>query len=120
MSHCPTIHEHPEFQKYYKPNDKQQEYQYNKTKRFLHSSTGHQVGEYLKHDLVPFKSFPRKGVDVRCLFVLCKNCKGEALKNCNFCSQKGHTIDDAVLFFIGNHEKAYETTGRKIIEEYKK
>ena len=121
MSRCPLVHEHPEFTKSYQPQKKQQKYQVEKLKKFLKSNGGDAVGERLKYELIPFKSFPRKNVDIRCLFVLCKDCQGKLLKNkCSFCGQAGHTMSDAVLFFIGGHKTAYGTEGRKIIRKYKK
>ena len=118
---CPSVHNHAEFEKSYNPTKKIQKYQYEKLKRFLKSDTGHTVGEDLKHELSPFKSFPRGHVDIRCLFILCKHCKGKILdKNkCSFCDKIEHTMDDAVLFYMSSHDRAY-ANGKRIIKKFKR
>jgi len=68
MSGCPTVHEHPEFQKSYNPQDKQQEYEIKKLKRYLESDSFDFAGEDLKYDLAPLKSFPRGSKNLRCFF----------------------------------------------------
>ena len=118
MSGCPSVHEHPEFQKSFDPSEKNQNYEVTKLKRFLRADPGHSVGEDLKGDLVPFKSFPRGHKDTRVLFILCKDCKKEALSpKCDFCGSQGHHMDDGVLFYVADHDKAYKK-GKQIIDGY--
>jgi len=117
---CPSVYIHPEFEKSYNVSDKKQKKEYEKLVRYLKSDTGDCIGEQLKHELSPFKSFPRGHVNLRCLFVLCKDCKKEVIdkKKCGFCNNKDHTMNDAVLIFMASHDKAYKK-GKKIIEELK-
>ena len=120
MSGCPSVHEHPEFKKSSDPNDKNQQAEIGKLKRFLKADPGHSVGEQLKHELSPFKSFPRGHKDIRILFILCKDCKKEVIKpKCDFCDSSQHLMDDAVLFYSADHEKSYKK-GKEIIREYTK
>ena len=120
MSGCPTVHEHPEFKKSYDPQDKHQENEVKKLKRFLKSDSFASIGEDLKYELAPLKSFPRGHKNVRCLFILCQDCKKEALKpKCSFCETDIHTMNDAVLFHINSHESSYKKEGAKVYEKYK-
>ena len=57
MSGCPTVHEHSEFKKSYALQDKHQENEIKKLKRFLKSDSFAAIGEDLKYDLAPLKSF---------------------------------------------------------------
>ena len=121
MSQCPTIHEHPEFITSYDPTNSKQEYIIKKLRRFLTSESGHAVGEQLKHEFAPFKSYPRGQNPIRCLFILCKDCKQEALDpKCAFCQSDMHSKDDAVLFYIAKHEKSYKKEGRRLALSYLK
>ena len=89
MSGCPSVHEHPEFEKSFDPSQRNQDYEVTKLKRFLKADPGHFVGEELKGDAVPFKSFPRGHKDVRVLFILCKDCNKEAITpQCKFCGSQ--------------------------------
>ena len=120
MSGCPTVHEHPEFKKSYALQDKHQENEVKKLKRFLKSDSFASIGEDLKYELAPLKSFPRGHKNVRCLFILCQDCKGLALKpKCDFCETEVHTMKDAVLFHIDSHDSAYKKEGAKVSEKYK-
>ncbi|MFA5272303.1 MAG: hypothetical protein WC412_08240 [Candidatus Omnitrophota bacterium] len=121
MANCLTVHEHPEFLKSYNPQDKKQEYEVTKLKRYLRSENGDSVGEYLKYDFPPFKSFPRGETPIRCLFVLCKDCNGEAVSPaCDACASVDHTMNDVVLFYVtSNHKDAYKI-GKKVILSYLK
>ncbi len=65
MSKCPTVHEHPEFKNSFDSSCERQNKQVEKLKRFLTSDVGHQIGESLKYELSPFKSFPRGHIDVK-------------------------------------------------------
>lgn len=119
MSGCPTVHEHPEFQNSYNSKDKTQEKEVIKLKRFLRSTSADFIGENLKHDLAPLKSFPRGHKNVRCLFILCKDCKKEALSpKCSFCESDIHTMGDAVLFHINSHDASYRES-KKVFKKYK-
>ncbi len=121
MAFCPAVHYHSEFEKSYNPNNKKQKYEVDKLCRYLKSNCGDAAGEQLKYEFTPFKSFPRGKTDLRCLFILCKDCKAEILKKkCKFCRKSDHTMNDAVLFFIGDHNKAYQTIGKRLILQYKK
>ncbi|MFH1504884.1 MAG: hypothetical protein ABIH08_05835 [Candidatus Omnitrophota bacterium] len=96
----PIFHGHPEFKRVYNPNKKEYVSEVIKLRRFLKSDSGHAVGESLKYEFTPFKSFPRGRKSTRCLFILCQDCKGEKLKKvCSFCDSSTHTMNDAVLFF---------------------
>jgi hypothetical protein len=118
MSGCQSVHEHPEFKESFDSSSKTHNIEVTKLKRFLKADPGYSIGEYLKGDLVPFKSFPRGHKDVRVLFILCKDCKKEAIKpNCNFCGSQFHHMDDAVLFYVADHDKAYKK-GKQVIEKY--
>ena len=118
MNGCLSVHEHPEFQKSYDSNDKNQNSEVTKLKRFLKADSGHTWGEYLKGDMVPFKSFPRGQKDLRILFILCKDCKKEALNpKCAFCGSQDHHMDDGVLFYVADHDKAYKK-GKQIVDGY--
>lgn len=120
MSGCPTVHEHPEFKKSFNPQDKFQENEVKKLTRFLKSDSFASIGEDLKYELAPLKSFPRGHKNVRCLFILCQDCKGQALKpKCDFCETEIHTMNDAVLFHINSHEGSYKKEGTKAFEKYK-
>lgn len=114
MSSCQTIFEHPS---YIPP--KKQEYikLVDNLKRLLKSDAGHSFGEYKQGDLSPFKGYPRGNVDRRCLFLLCKDCKKEVIKpNCPFCEKAEHSMNDAVLFIVGNHKEVYGSKGKKLIK----
>jgi hypothetical protein len=121
MTKCPTIHEHQEFSKSYNPQETKQNYEVSKLKRYLKSENGDNIGECLKYDLPPFKSFPRGNTPTRCLFILCKDCNGQILSpKCTFCNSSGHTMNDAVLFYVtSDHKDAYKI-GKKIILSYLK
>lgn len=121
MANCPTVHEHSEFLQSYNPQDRKQQYEVSKLKRYLRSESGDSVGEYLKHDFPPFKSFPRGETPTRCLFILCKDCNGEAVSpRCDACSSCGHTMHDAVLFYVtSDHKEAYKI-GKEVILRYLK
>jgi len=121
VTRCLTIHETPEFEDSYNSDNKKQKYEVEKLRRFLKSDSGDVAGECLKYDLVPFKSFPQGDVDIRCLFILCRDCKGDVLTKdkCNFCQKEGHTMQDAVLIFVGDHKGSYKKEGKKLIHEYK-
>ena len=119
MGGCPSVHEHPEFQSSFDPKDKVQSYEVEKLKNFLKSPSGHVIGEPLKGDLSPFKSFPRKHKSIRTVFILCRDCKKEALNpRCSFCGSEQHSMDDAVLFHVGSaHDQAYKEA-KKAREDY--
>ncbi len=117
MSGCQTVYEHP---KYKAPKKKEYQALVDKLKRLLKSDAGHSFGEYKKGDLSPFKGYPRGPVDKRCLFILCKDCKKETIKpTCDFCGKNDHSMNDAVLFLVGNHKNVYGSNGKKIIQECK-
>ncbi len=119
MSGCPTVHEHPEFQKSFNPQDKNQVKEVIKLKRFLKSNSADFIGEDLKYEMTPLKSFPRGHKNVRCLFILCRDCKKEALDpKCSFCESSGHSMQDAVLFHINSHDSSYKE-GEKAFQKYK-
>lgn len=80
MGGCPSVHEHPEFQSSYNPNDQAQVKEIQKLKRFLKSDAGHSIGEQLKYELFPFKSFPEKHKSIRCIFILCKDCQKKIIQ----------------------------------------
>jgi hypothetical protein len=118
MIGCQSIHEHSEFTASFIPSNKRQSYEVNKLKRFLKSAAGHGVGECLKQDLEPLKSFPRGHLDLRIFFILCKDCKQKRiLPKCCFCGLSGWHINDAVLFYVAEHDKSYKT-GKEIIKKY--
>ena len=118
MSECKEIHHHPEFNNSFNPKNKAQVYEVDKLKRYLKTNVA-TTGEQLKGDSVPLKSFPRGHKDIRCLFILCRDCKKEALEpKCSFCESDEHSMDDAVLFYIGAHDEAYKE-GKKKFQEYK-
>jgi len=121
MAKCPAIHEHQEFSKSYNSRNKKEVYETTKLKRFLKSEDGDRVGEYLKGDLAPFKSFPRGNTETRCLFILCKDCNKKLLSTkCEFCNTAIHTMNDAVLFYItSEHDETYKK-GKKIVVSYLK
>ena len=120
MNNCPTVHEHPEFKKSFQVKNKNQNKEVEKLKDRLLSHCHTQPGEYLKYDFVPFKSFPRGHNPIRCLFILCRDCKKQAINPvCDFCGAEKHSMDDAVLFYISEHDKAYKKEGLRIIKEYK-
>jgi hypothetical protein len=118
---CPSVHYHSKIEELYDSLDNKEKKQLEKLKRYLESDTGHTVGEKLKHELNPFKSFSRGHINIRCLFVICKDCNGEVLdrRKCKFCNNSEHSMNDAVLFFISSHDKAYKK-GKKIIKDLKK
>ncbi|MHC4123805.1 MAG: hypothetical protein ACYSSI_09555 [Planctomycetota bacterium] len=119
MSACPTVYEHPEFISSYNPINQRHQNIVKKLKDFLMSSSGDFIGEQLKHELSPFKSFPRGRNPMRCSFILCKNCNQVALDpKCGFCQTDMHSINDAVLFYIGEHDKVYKKEGRKLMIRY--
>lgn len=121
MVKCLNIHEHKEFKQSYNPANTKHTYEVKKLKRFLLSDSGNAIGEYLKHGFDPFKSFPRGGVALRCLFVLCRDCKKEKLdvEKCGFCKTDEHTEQDAVLFLVGDtHEVSYGKEGKRIRNTY--
>ncbi len=118
MSGCPSVHEHPELKQSFDPSNKNHNSEVTKLKRFLKADPGHSVGECLKGDLVPLKSFPRGHKDIRILFILCKDCEKKVIKpNCDFCGSSNHNMNDAVLFYVADHDKAYDK-GKKIVQEY--
>jgi len=75
MSKCPAVHEHPEFKNSFNPSHERQNKEVEKIKRFLVSDVGHQIGESLKYEFSPFKSFPRGHTNIRILFIYAKNVK---------------------------------------------
>ena len=90
----------------------------NKLIRFLESNSGHHVGECLKYELVPFKSFPPDRSPTKTLYIICKDCNKEVIApKCAFCDSPSHTMDDAVLFYVGSHDKAYKE-GKKTFLKY--
>ena len=119
MTSCPNIYEHPEFLQYCDASQKRQQNEVKKLKKFLQNVNARAVGEELKHELSPFRSFPRGDNPIRCLFILCRDCNKELIKPiCRFCNNDEHSMADAVLFFIGKHEDAYRKDGRKLILKY--
>ena len=93
MRKCPTVHEHPEFVTSYDSQNVQQQKIVQKLKRYLTSDNGHFIGEQLKYEFAPFKSFPRKRNPIRCLFILCKDCKQEMIDpKCGFCQSEIFSI----------------------------
>ena len=119
MDGCPAVHERPEFQSSYDPKNKIQANEVQKLKRFLKSDGGHSVGEQLKYELSPFKSFPQKHKSVRCIFILCKDCQKKVIApNCSFCGTETHSMDDAALLYINSvHDEAYRVA-KKIVGKY--
>lgn len=118
MSGCPSVHEHHEFKESFDSSSKTQNSEVAKIKRFLKADPGHSIGECLKGDLSPLKSFPRGHKDCRILFILCKDCKKEVITpNCDFCGSQNHHMDDVVLLYIADHDKAYEK-GKRVVGEY--
>ena len=119
MDGCPSVHEHPEFQSSHDPKDKAQNQEVQKLRRFLKSSAGHSIGEQLRHELSPFKSFPRKHKSTRCIFILCKDCQKKIIRpNCSFCGTETHSINDAVLLCISStHDEAYQQA-KKIVRKF--
>jgi len=120
MDNGMTVHEHEEFQKSYNPKKyKKQKDQVEKIKKFLKSDCGMAWAERLKGDASPFRSFPRGHHPIRCLFMLCQECQKQAIiPNCEFCGSDEHTMQDAVLFYIAEHDKAYKKEGKRIIKQY--
>ena len=118
MDGCPSVHEHSEFQSSYDPKDKVQNKEVRKLKRFLKSDVGHSIGEQLRYELSPFKSFPRRHKSIRCIFILCKDCQKKIIQpNCNFCGTETHSMNDAVLLCISPvHDEAYKQA-KKIISK---
>ena len=119
MDGCLSVHEHPEFQSSYDPKGKVQNREIQKLKRFLKSDAGHSIGEPLRHELSPFKSFPRKHKSTRCIFILCKNCQKKIIQpNCGFCGSEAHSMNDAVLLCISPaHNEAYQQA-KKIVSKF--
>lgn len=121
MSKCPTVHERPEFSESYNSSIKEQLKLKERITRFLSSDAGNMIGEKLKYEFVPFKSFPPGRSRVKCLFLLCKDCRGEVLRErCGFCNSSIHSKDDAVLFLMLPEEELYYKQGRLLIEKIKK
>jgi hypothetical protein len=117
MSSCPNVHEHPEFKASYDTTNKNQVREVAKWTRMLKSPSGHFVGEYLKHDLAGFKSAPKGRNAIKTLFILCKDCKKEIIRpNCSFCGSNEHSINDAVLLYIGEHDETYKEGKRRILQ----
>lgn len=118
MSGCPSIHDHPEFTASFDINNKRQDYEVKKVKKFLKANPL-STGETLKYELSPFKSFPRGHQNTRVVFILCRDCKKEVLKpKCTFCESSEHNMNDAVLFYISSHDRAY-SQGQETIIKYK-
>ena len=116
MGGCPSVHEHPEFQSSHDPKDKVQNQEVQKLKRFLKSDVGHSIGEQLRYDLSPLKSFPRKHKSIRCIFILCRDCQKKIVRpNCSFCGTETHSMHDAVLLGISPiHDQAYGQAKRLV------
>ena len=116
MDGCPSVHEHPGFQSSCDSEDKVQNQEVQKLKRFLKSDAGHSIGEPLRYELSPFKSFPRKHKSVRCIFILCKDCQKKIIRpNCDFCGTQTHSMDDAVLLCISPaHDEAYRQAKKTV------
>ena len=118
MNSCPEVHSHSEFLESFDSVNKRQANEIKKLKRFLKSDNGHFQGEILKGDLSKIKSFPRGRNPLKTLFVICKDCKKELINpNCSFCGYSNHSMNDAVLFFIGGHDEAYKK-GKKVMQKY--
>lgn len=120
MGGCPSVHEHPEFISSYDQKDKTQERETQKLKRFLKSDSGHSVGEQLKYELSPFKSFPRGQTSFRCIFILCKDCQKKVISpNCTFCGSNQHSMNDAVLFYADPTQDEAYRIAKKFAERYR-
>jgi len=74
------------------------------------------MGDKKSYNLSPMYGFPTGHKNIRLLYVLCRDCKKEFFDpKCSFCEGQNHSMDDAVLFYISSHDKAYREGEKKIL-----
>ncbi len=109
MASIRKIHYLNYFKKSYKQKNKEFVQQVQKLKDLLGTPIGDSFGEQLKKELKPLRSYPRGRRNLRILYLLCSDCKKKALKKqCSFCETDIHSMNDAVFFYVGRHDKAYD------------